>query len=149
MGTANQRRLCCVPGSSKQISYMWRSHRKKYDHWKEKRKRNLEVKTRRNMLQKYCGKWAVLAVSCALWHLKHISLLLQNHPGSVSHWFQRQYIHSILRCPKQMRSSFSKLKHAKRHIAHILTQPKARTIFFLIFELPRMSKAVCVCVCSI
>lgn len=108
----------------------YKKKKKKYNHWKGKRKRNLKVETWRNMLQKYCGKWAVLAVSCALWHLKHISLLLQKHPDSVSHRFQRQYIHSIPRCPKQMRSSFSKLRHAKQHIAHILTQPKARTAFF-------------------
>lgn len=70
--------------------------KKKYNHWKGKRKRNLKVETWRNMLQKYCGKWAVLAVSCALWHLKHISLLLQKHPDSVSHRFQRQYFTASL-----------------------------------------------------
>lgn len=86
------------------------------------------------MLQNYCGKWALLAVSCALWHLKHISCFLQKHSGSVSHWFQRRYIHSISHCPKQMRSSYSKLKHAKQHIAHILTQPEARTVFFWILN---------------
>lgn len=96
------------------------------------------------MLQKYCGKWALLAVGCALWHLKHISCFLQKHNGSVSHWFQRRYIHSIPHCSKQMRSSYSKLKHAKRHIAHILTQPKARTVFFWILNCQECRKTACV-----
>lgn len=96
------------------------------------------------MLQTYCGKWVVLAVSCALRHLRHISLLLQKHPGSVSHQLRRRYIHSIPRCPKQMRSSFSKLKHAKQHIAHILTQPKARTVFFFWFLNCQECRKLCV-----
>lgn len=124
-------RLRCVPGSSKQISYIWESHKKV---------QSLERKEKK----KFGNGNMAAHVAKALWKMSRIGCQLcsfgllntsacfsKSIPGFVSHQFQRKYIHSIFRCPKQMRSSFPKLEHAKQHIAHILTQPKARTVFFV------------------